>query len=401
VTAAIKLEWASPAFLADPYPFYHRLRAADPIHRHESGFWLVTRYADAVAMLRDPRFVRPPGPASKDISLMEQEQLSPREFLRAYGILWQNPPDHTRLRRLVNRAFTPGVVDALRPGIQAIVKSLLDAAQERERTDLIADLAYPLPVRVIAELLGVPIADHDSFRQWSRDLVGAFDPARGPDAARLGNAAIERFMSYFRELIAERRARPRDDLLSALIGARDAGERLSEQELLANVIFLFVAGHETTVGLIGNGTLALLRHPDQIAKLRHDPELASSAVEELLRYDSPEQTIFWTVTEDVTWGGKLIRPGEEALIMVGAVNRDPERFADPDRLDLTRADNRHLAFSHGIHFCLGAPLARAQAQIAIPGLLRRFPELAVADEPVWQATMFIRGLRSLPVTLKR
>ena len=401
MTTGVRLDWESPAFLADPYPFYHRLRAADPVHRHETGFWLVTRYSDAVAMLRDPRFVRPPGPAAAGDAPVEGEQLSPREFLRAYGILWQNPPDHTRLRRLVNKAFTPGAVDVLRPRIQAFVESLLDAAEERGSADLIPALAYPLPVSVIAELLGVPPADHDTFRQWSRDLVGAFDPARGPDALDLGNSAIESFLTYFRELVAERRARPRDDLLSALIAARDERERLSERELLANVIFLFVAGHETTVGLIGNGTLALLRHPDQLAKLRHDPALSPGAVEELLRYDSPQQTIFWTVTEDVTWAGKLIEPGQEVLIMVGAVNRDPERFADPDGLDIARTDNRHLAFSHGMHFCLGAPLARAQAQIAIPALVARFPDLALASEPEWHQTMFIRGLRALPVTLER
>jgi hypothetical protein len=396
----IQLDWSSPAFLADPYPFYHRLRAADPVHLHETGFWLVTRYADAVAILRDPRFARPPGPAAENVdSLVERDQLSPREFLRAYGILWQNPPDHTRLRRLVNKAFTPGVVNALRPKIQAIVDDLLHAAQERGGADLIADLAYPLPVQVIAELVGVPLEDRDSFRTWSLDLVGAFDPARGHDAMQRGNMAVEAFVHYFRDLITERRARPREDLLSALIAAQDAGDRLSERELLANVIFLFVAGYETTVGLIGNGVLALLRHPDQLAELRGDPAFAASAVEELLRYDSPQQTIFWAVTEDVCWGDKVIRPGQEVLIMVGAVNRDPERFEEPDRLDLTRADNRHLAFSHGIHFCLGAPLARAEGQIAIPAVIRRFPNVALAAEPEWQPTMFIRRLSSLPVTL--
>jgi hypothetical protein len=396
----IQLDWSSPAFLADPYPFYHRLRAADPVHLHETGFWLVTRYADAVAILRDPRFARPPGPAAENVdSLVERDQLSPREFLRAYGILWQNPPDHTRLRRLVNKAFTPGVVNALRPKIQAIVDDLLHAAQERGGADLIADLAYPLPVQVIAELVGVPLEDRDSFRTWSLDLVGAFDPARGHDAMQRGNMAVEAFVHYFRDLITERRARPREDLLSALIAAQDAGDRLSERELLANVIFLFVAGYETTVGLIGNGVLALLRHPDQLAELRGDPALAASAVEELLRYDSPQQTIFWAVTEDVCWGDKVIRPGQEVLIMVGAVNRDPERFEEPDRLDLTRADNRHLAFSHGIHFCLGAPLARAEGQIAIPAVIRRFPNVALAAEPEWQPTVFIRRLSSLSVTL--
>jgi pimeloyl-[acyl-carrier protein] synthase len=401
MAAAVTLDWASPAFLADPYPFYHRLRAVEPVHRHESGFWLVTRYDDAVAMLRDRRFIRPSDLSPEDVeSLTEQNRLTPRQFLWAYGILWRNPPDHTRLRRLLNKAFTPGVVDALRPEIQSIVEALLDAAREQGRLDLIPDLAYPLPVRVIAELLGVPLADRDTVREWSRDLVGAFDPARGPDAAERGNRAIESFMSYFSDVIVERRARPRDDLLSNLIAAQDAGEQLSDRELLANVIFLFVAGHETTVGLIGNGVLALLRHPDQLARLRDEAGLAASAVEELLRYDSPEQTIFWTVTENLEWGGKSIEPGQEVLILVGAVNRDAAQFPEPDRLDVARADNRHLAFSHGIHYCLGAPLARAQAQIAIPALIQRFPDMTLAGEPEWQRTFFIRELRSLPVSLR-
>ena len=401
MTSAVTLDWTSPAFLADPYPAFHRLRAADPVHLHESGFWLVTRYADAHAILRDERFLRP-----RELTREEAEaraakgELGPRAFLSSAGILWANPPDHTRLRRLVNKAFTPAVVDALRPTISTMVDELLDAGEERGRMDLIADFAYPLPVRVIAELLGVPLEDRHVFRDWSRDLVGAFDPARGPGAAERGSSAIEAFMGYFTELIAERRARPADDLLSALLAARDGGGLLSEGEILANVIFLFVAGHETTVGLIGNGVLALIRNPDQLVRLRNDPSLAGTAVEELLRYDSPEQTIFWTVAEDVRWEGRLFEPGREILILVGAVNRDPARFPDPDLLDVARTDNRHLAFSHGPHFYLGAPLARPQRQIAVTTLLRRFPGLALAGEPEWQRTFFIRSLQSLPLMLR-
>ena len=397
----VTLDWTSPEFLADPYPAFHLLRAADPVHLHESGFWLVTRYSDAQAILRDDRFVRPRERTTDEVdSLAEKGELGPRAFLASFGILWANPPDHTRLRRLVNKAFTPAVVNALRPKIEAMVEELLDANEERSRMDLISELAYPLPVRVIAELLGVPFEDRDAFRVWSRDLVGAFDPARGPGAAERGSSAIEAFIGYFEELIDERRAQPADDLLSALLAARDAGAQLSEREILANIIFLFVAGHETTVGLIGNGVLALLRHPDQLVRLRENPSLAEAAVEELLRYDSPEQTIFWTVAEPVTWEGRRFEPGREVLILVGAANRDPARFREPDRLDLGRTDNRHLAFSHGRHFCLGAPLARAQGQIALTTLLRRFPDLALAEEPEWQSTFFIRSLRSLPVVLR-
>jgi cytochrome P450 len=401
MTRAVTLDWASPMFLADPYPDLHRLREADPVHLHESGFWLVTRYSDAVAMLRDSRFVRPrdltPGEAD---ALARQGRLTPRAFLTSYGILWANPPDHTRLRRLVNKAFTPAVVDALRPEIEALVEQLLDDARDREPLDVVADLAYPLPVSVIAALLGVPLEDRHAFREWSRDLLGAFDPARGSGAAEKGNRAIDSFRAYFAELVAERRAQPRDDLLSRLVAARDEDDVLSENEVLANVIFLFVAGHETTVGLIGNGLLALLRNRAELVRLREDPSLAKSAVEELLRYDSPEQTIFWTVDEEVVWEGRRFEPGQEVLILVGAVNRDPARFSDPDRLDLARADNRHLAFSHGSHYCLGAPLARAQGEIAIAALLRRFPELRLAGAPQWQPTFFIRSLRSLPVAAR-
>jgi cytochrome P450 len=401
MSSAITLDWTSPEFRADPYPAFHRLRAADPVHLHESGFWLVTRYSDAHAILRDDRFVRPRELATDEPdALAEKGELGPRALLTSSGILWANPPDHTRLRRLVNKTFTPAVVDALKPQILSLVVGRLDASEEPGRMDLIADLAYPLPVRVIAELLGVPLQDREAFRDWSRDLVGAFDPARGPGAAERGSAAIEAFIGYFTELIAQRRARPADDLLSALVAARDAGEQLSDREILANVIFLFVAGHETTVGLIGNGVLALSRNPDQLARLREDPNLAESAVEELLRYDSPQQTIFWTVAEPVTWEERPFEPGQEVLILVGAVNRDPARFAEPDRLDVGRTDNRHLAFSHGRHFCLGAPLARAQGQIAIDALLRRFPDLRLAGEPEWESTFFIRRLRSLPVVLR-
>lgn len=391
----VQLDWNSATYLADPYPFLHRLRSRDPIHRHQSGFWLVTRYDDALAILRDRRFIRGIGPGSSSPSL-QPELLSPVQFLLAYGILWQDPPDHTRLRRLLNKAFTPAVVDELRPKIEEMVVQLLDGMGAGNEIELIAEFAYPLPVMVIAELLGVPTEDRDDFRQWSRDLAGAFDPARDADARQRGQDAIAWYMDFFRKLINERRTRPRNDLISAMIAAQEAGEGLSESELLANAIFLFVAGHETTIGLLGNGILALIRAPDELARLRDDPTLVESAVEELLRYDSSQQTIFFTVAEEVSWGDRLIRPGETVLIMVGAVNRDPARFPDPDRLDLARTDNRHLTFSHGIRYCLGAPLARAQAQIAIPALFRRFPDLALAGEPTWQETMFIRGLKSMP-----
>jgi cytochrome P450 len=385
-----------PEFLADPYPTYHRLRAEDPVHQSPLGFWVLTRYDDVVAVLRDARCAKEPMIAAVAARL----GIPPGTI--GLSMLDRDPPDHTRLRGLASKAFTPRVVEALRPRIQQIVDGLLERIEPQGRMDLIEEFAYPLPVIVICEMLGVPVADHERFKGWSLDLARGLDSVMlGPDSevAQRSGKARHALAGYFRELIAERRASPRSDLLSALIAAEEAGDRLSENELLATCILLLVAGHETTVNLIGNGTMALLRHPDQLRRLREDPGLIASAVEELLRYDGPVQRTARTPTADVTVGGRTIGKGEMVMPFIGAADRDPAQFPHPDRLDITRADNRHIAFGLGIHFCLGAPLARVEGQIAIGTLVRTLPKLALAtDAPEYRQSLTLRGLQVLPLT---
>jgi cytochrome P450 len=387
-----------PEFLADPYPTYHRLRAEDPVHHSPLGFWVLTRYEDVASTLRDPRLVKEPIAAF--VAARFGVAVPPGMGL---SMLDRDPPDHTRLRGLVSRAFTPRVVEGLRPRIQAIVDGLLDRAQPTGSMDLIEEFAYPLPVGVICEMLGVPVEDHERFKGWSLDLARGLDAIMLPADSEVGRRSVTArhgLSDYFRELIAQRRTAPRDDLLSALIAAEEAGDRLSEQELLATCILLLVAGHETTVNLIGNGSLALLRHPDQLRRLREDPGLIGSAVEELLRYDGPVQRTARIPSENVTIGGRTIAKGEMVMPFIGAADRDPAQFPDPDRLDLGRADNRHLAFGWGIHFCLGAPLARLEGQIALNTLVHRWPRLALAttDPPEYRQSLTLRGLKTLRAT---
>jgi cytochrome P450 len=395
--ADIQFNPMDPEFVADPYPMYHRLRAEDPVHHSPLGFWVLTRYPDVMTMLRDPRLTKEPIAAF--VAARFGVAVPPGIGL---SMLDRDPPDHTRLRGLVSKAFTPRALEGLRPHIQQIVDGLLDEAQRRGSMDLIEEFAYPLPVRVICEMLGVPVKDHERFKQWGLDI------ARGLDAIMLGpesevavrSVAGRRALSnYFRELIAERRSAPRDDMLSALIAAEEAGDKLNEEELLATCILLLVAGHETTVNLIGNGTLALLRHPAELRRLRENPGLITTAVEELLRFDGPVQRTARIPSEDITIGGVTIGKGEMVMPFLGAADRDPAQFSDPDRLDITRADNRHIAFGMGIHFCLGAPLARMEGQIAINTLLARLPKLALAtDRPRFRQSLTLRGLETLPVS---
>jgi cytochrome P450 len=381
-----------PEVIEDPYPLYHRLRAEDPVHQNPAGMWVLSRYDDVAGLLRDPRFGR----------RGFQELISARFGRAGLGrsMLLQDPPDHTRLRALVNKAFTPRVIEGLRGQIQRMVDILLDSVAGRSEMDLIADLAYPLPVSVICEMVGVPAADRDLFRQWSYDIARSFDAIVFPDPEVIAraNAAGDAISAYFQDLVAERRRAPRADLLSALIAVEEAGDRLSTEELFATGVLLFLAGHETTSNLIGNGVLALLRHPAELRRLREDPALIESAVEELLRYDSPVQRGSRIANEDVLIGDCSIPNGSLVLALLGAANRDPVHFAEPDCLDVSRQDNRHLAFGWGIHFCLGAPLARLEGQIAIGTLLRRLPRLALATERVeWRQTFTLRALMALPV----
>jgi pimeloyl-[acyl-carrier protein] synthase len=385
-----------PEFIDDPYPTYHRLRAEDPVHQNPLGFWVLTRYEDVVTALRDPRL------AKEAIASFVAARFGAPIPAVGLSMLDRDPPDHTRLRGLVSKAFTPRVVEGLRPHIQRIVDGLLARVEGEHAMDLIEEFAYPLPVIVICQMLGVPVEDRDQFRQWGLDIARGLDTILLPPDSEVGqrSAAARRALAdYFRALIAERRASPRGDMLSDLIAAEEAGDKLSVDELLATCILLLVAGHETTVNLIGNGTLALLRHPDQLERLREDPGLIGSAVEELLRYDGPVQRTARIPSEDVTIGGRTIPKGELVMPFIGAADRDPAQFPDPDRLDIGRADNRHIAFGWGIHFCLGAPLARLEGQIAIGTLVRRLPKLALAtDRPEHRLSLTLRGLTSLPVS---
>jgi cytochrome P450 len=393
------LNFFDPEFLADPYPAYHRLRAEDPVHHHPLGFYVLTRYEDVAVVLRDARFGKGGYQA-----LMEGRFGAAADGSRlALSMLFRDPPDHTRLRALVSQAFTPRVVETLRPHIQAIVDGLLTGPTEAGTMDVIEELAYPLPVTVISELMGVPVADRDTVKGWSHAIARALDaivlPA-SPELIERGRRATTEMAGYFRALAEGRRRRPGEDLLSGLVAAEEAGDRLSEEELLATCILLYVAGHETTVNLVGNGLLALLRHPAESRRLREDPARVPGAIEELLRYDGPVQRVGRIAVADTEIGGVPIPAGALVMSLPGAANRDPAHFAEPDRLDVTRHEPRHLAFGSGIHYCLGAPLARLEAQAAIGTLLRRFPALTLAVErPVWRPSSTLRGLESLPVAL--
>jgi pimeloyl-[acyl-carrier protein] synthase len=383
-----------PAVRDDPYPAYRALREADPVHRSPfQELWVVSRYRDVSWLLRDQRL-------SADRTRWDHfrplvEDAAPRSMLA------HDPPDHTRLRTLVSKAFTPRMVEELRPKIEALVGEALDRAAGRGGLELIDDLAYPLPVTVIADMLGVPPEDWHRFREWSRVLVANLDPLTMHEPQRIASfvAARDGLAGYLRGVVAERRREPRDDLISALIAVEERGDVLGERELIVMLNLLLVAGHETTVNLIGNGVHALLRHPDQLALLRERPELIESAVEELLRWDSPVQLTSRVAIAEFELGGRGIRRGEMLLMLLGGANRDPEQFPDPDRLDITRSPNQHLSFGRGVHFCLGAPLARLEGQIAIRSLVTRFPALRPAGETVRGETVTLRGLRRLPLAV--
>ena len=386
---------------ADPYPQYHQLREADPVHWSElMSLWVLSRYQDIEFVLRDARFSANRRNSSNQL-VQRAEEMQDRglPFANATTMLGADPPEHTRLRGLVSKVFTPRSVEAMRPRIQEIVDELLDATHDNEPFDLIERLAYPLPVIVIAGLLGVPPEHRADFKRWSDDLVATLGgPMVTPDVIERSRASQLEMADYFRGVIAERRKQPEDDLLSRLIAAEERGEVLSEDELLATCMLLLAAGNETTTNLIGNGMLALLRHPEQLQKLQNDPSLIESAVEEMLRFDGPVQATARVASEQVEVGGRTVEPGQIVFAILGAANRDPAVFAEPDTLDITREDNPHLAFGHGIHFCLGAPLARIEAQIAFRALLDRKPNPRLAiDEPEWNGNLILRGLKSLPL----
>ena len=383
-----------PTFLADPYPVYARLRDEAPVVFIPPR-WVVSRYDDVQAVLRHPSF----GRVGFDGVMLRVFGPGPLYDAFSRWMLFLDAPDHTRLRSLATRAFTPRAVERLRAEVERRVNGLLDDVEANGGGDLVAALAYPLPVMVICALLGVPDEDHDEFRDWSDALGRALQVTIAtPEIIADGNRAAAEVTEYFRGLVAEHRTHPRDDLLGALIAAEDESGKLSEDELLATCSLMFLAGHETTVNLIGNGTLALLRNPDQLARLRAEPALIPNAVEELLRYDGSVQITSRVTKAPVELAGVEIPAGQVVMGLLGAANRDPSRFPDPDRLDVGRTDVHHLTFGGGIHFCLGAALARLEGQIAFGALVRRFPHLRLAtDEVEWRPNATLHGLKALPV----
>ncbi len=392
-----------PEVHANPYPVYRRLRAEDPVHWSAlMEAWVLTRYNDVVAVLTDRRFSADRRQAQNRFAqetMRVQEEFGP--FGRTQTMLTSDPPAHTRLRKLVSKAFTVRMVERMRPHIQEIVDELLDTVQGSGRLDIIHDLAYPLPVIVIAEMLGVPPQNRGEFKRWSDDIVATLGgPFVAPELLERARKSVNELADYFRGVIAERRREPREDLVSGLIAAEEQGQVLSEDEMLATAMLLLIAGNETTTNLIGNGMLALLRNPDQMQRLRDDPSLIQVAVEELLRHDGPVQGTGRVATEELEIDGRKIKTGQVVFMLLAAANRDPARFENPDALDIGRWDNPHLAFGDGIHFCLGAPLARTEGQIAIGTLLRRFPNPRLETEELeWGGSFILRGLKSLPVSL--
>lgn len=389
-----------PEHRQHPYALYHQLRAAAPVSAGDMSV-VVTGYAAAQAALHDPRL----SAARMNVDLSDlpdaiQARIGPVARAISRQLLWIDPPHHTRLRALVSKAFTPRVIDAMRARIQALVDDLLDAVQGAGEMDVIRDVAYPLPAIVIAELLGVPASDRDRFKVWSDAFAAFLDGSTlTPETQLQALVSIGEFAAYFHAMVRERRLAPRDDLLQALIAAEERGDALTEEELISNCMLLLAAGHETTTNLIGNGLLALLRHPDQLRALRDDPALAPVAINELLRYDSPVQLTDRIAVADLELAGVPVYAGQYVSVVIGAANRDPAQFPDPDRLDIRRQDNRHLAFGYGVHFCLGAALARLEGQVALTTMLRRLPQMRLAvEEPVWHHSVVFRALQSLPIT---
>ena len=395
----------SPAFYQDPYPFYEQLSAQVRVAWSEAlAGWVIPRYDDVVATLLDTQHFSSQGRVLAVLDRLPaglRPKFKPFENHFTGGLINADPPNHTRLRALVNKAFAPRASEQLRPRIQALVDEMLDAAQAQARgeMDIIRDLAYPLPAIVIAEILGVPPEARDDFKLWS-DGILAFQGAGvvSPELLEHSQRHLLAIREFLADLLAERRRQPRDDLLSQLTEAEMEGDRLTPAELLTTCVTLLIAGHETTTNTIANGLYTLLRHPEQLEQLRANPALLPSAVEEILRYESPLQRNPRRMTEDLEYGGAQLRRGDYVLQMLGAANRDPSVFPNPDQFDITRQPNRHVSFAFGIHFCVGAPVARLEAPIAIGTVLRRLPGLRLASEPLeWRTHSLLRGLGALPV----
>jgi len=394
-------------FKADPFPFYARLRTEEPVSRvtlpDGQQAWLVTRYDDVAMVLKDERF------AKDRLRVLSAAQLAMQPWVPAMfkpltrNMLDVDPPDHTRLRALVQQAFAPRLVEAMRPRLETLAGELLAAALRRGRMDLVHGYALPIPMTIIAEMLGVPARDRNKFHRWSKVVVSATSLKPSIRSLFKTIPAIWRFMRYIRKLVAARRDQPRDDLTTALVQAHTTGQNMDDDELMSMIFLLIIAGHETTVNLIASGMLALLEHPDQLEKLRDNPFLIKPAIEELLRFTSPVETgTERYAREDVEVSGVAIRQGEMVMAAIASANRDERQFAGPDTLDITRDPNRHLAFGQGIHFCLGASLARLEGQIAINTLLAGTKSIRLAVDPRairWRSGLVLRGMEALPVTL--
>lgn len=402
--AILDIDLNGPEAVSNPYPLYDQVRSQDPVHWSQSdNYWFISRYTDLTSLIRDERMSSDRFRAIA-ASLPEEakERLSALIGAVSSWMLMSDPPSHTRMRGLVNKAFTPRMIEMIRSRIQTLVDGMLDNVLKNGRLDVIADLAVPLPAIVIADLLGVPEKDHSQFKKWSDDIAAGITgtDSVGTQSERylIAQKSFIELSDYFRGIVEELKEHPQDNLLSALVEAEEAGDKLTEQELFANCVLLMFAGNETTTNLIGNGTLALLRNPIQMQMLRSDGELIGSAVEELLRFDSPVQKLGRLATADIEIGGKVIKAGELVWLCYGAANRDPEQFSKPDQLDITRSDNRHVAFAQGIHYCLGASLARLEGQIAIGTLFKRIPEIMLtSDDLEWNPSTVLRGLKALPV----
>lgn len=392
----------SDAFCQDPYPAYQRLLHEAPVFWSEGwNAWVISSFDQVQASLRDVTNFSSAGRMPLLTGGMAEATRQEMRVLEPHftqGLIHTDPPDHTRLRGLVNKAFTSRAVERLRPQIEALVDGMLDRVAERGEMEVVRDLAYPLPATVIALMLGAPPEDRDRFKQWSDDIVALQESDLAPETVRRAKDSIEEMKAFLADLLRQRRARPEDDLLSNLAAVEEDGRSLTTDELLATCVTLLIAGHETTTSLIATGLLTLLRHPDQLAHLRQNPELIGPAIEEIVRYESPIQRDFRRVARDVEFAGHRMRAGSLVFQMLGAANRDPKHFADPNRFDINREKRRHLAFGYGIHFCVGAPLARLEGPIAISAVLRRMPDLALATEGiVWQGKRTFRCPTAVPV----
>ena len=394
-----------PAFLQNPYPTYQKLLAQQPVFFDEdSGFWFFARHSDVDAILRDRRFGR------SILHVMEREELgwpepnpdyAPFAKLGEHSMFSKEPPEHTRLRGLVHKAFTPRRIREMQSSIEAITAELLDVAEAKGEMDVLADFAVPLPVTVIAALLGIPESDRALLRPWSNAIVKLYELDHTPEQARAAISAAEEFDAYLKQLARQRRAAPQDDLITALALVEEAGDQLSEDELVSTCVLLLNAGHEATVNVVGNGLWALFRHPDQLAALREEPDaLLPAAVEELMRYDSPLQLFRRWVLEDLVYAGVELKRGAEVALLFGAANHDPAVFEAPESLDIRRSVNPHISLGGGVHYCLGAPLARMELQTAFHALLTRFPKMQLQQTPQFHPSYVIRGLESLRVSLR-